>query len=448
MKEFDNIIGYSKEKQQLEQIADTMLNREAYDALGVRPPCGLLMDGIPGVGKTLMAKSLIDAVKLPVYTCRKDQPNGKFVEVIKKTFEEAASNAPSIVFLDDLDKFANADYNHRDAEEYVTVQACIDEYKGKDIFVLATTNYINKLPGSLTRAGRFDRVMHVGPPKLKDAERIIAHYLSSKKFVSKVDVNLLARIMDGRSCAYLETVINEAGILAGLERAEEIEMSHIIQACLKTVFRSDVKKSDYDDYDDDYDYDEEAEGNSERPNLEDNFARRKIACHETGHAVVSEVLFPGSVTIIAIAEDGTGGAGITSCYGDNENDIVWVKSRIVTGLGGMAATEQRYGVEDLGNSRDLNQAFKGVKTLVSETCAYGFDYKTFGYDTSESRKAKVEEMCAGIVSKYYKKAKEIIAKNAEFFGKIEEALMEKDVLVSSDIEKIRETCKIVQVPID
>ena len=185
MKEFDNIIGYSKEKQQLEQIADTMLNREAYDALGVRPPCGLLMDGIPGVGKTLMAKSLIDAVKLPVYTCRKDQPNGKFVEVIKKTFEEAASNAPSIVFLDDLDKFANADYNHRDAEEYVTVQACIDEYKGKDIFVLATTNDINKLPGSLTRAGRFDRVMHVGPPKLKDAERIIAHYLSSKKFVSK-----------------------------------------------------------------------------------------------------------------------------------------------------------------------------------------------------------------------------------------------------------------------
>ena len=446
-KTFDKVIGYTREKKELLQIADTIVNRDAYNALGVRPPCGLLMDGMPGVGKTLMAKCLIEAVGLPVFICRKDQPNGRFVEVIKSTFKEAAEQAPSIVFLDDMDKFANADYNHRDAEEYVTVQACIDEYKEKDIFVLATTNDINKLPGSLTRAGRFDRVMHIGAPVVRDAVKIIEHYLSSKKAVSQVDTELLARIMNGRSCAYLETVINEAGILAGRERESEIKMEHIIQACIKTVFRSNINE-DYDDDDYDYDYGGGQKDKENISNMDEVAFRKKLVCHEIGHTVVSEILYPGSTTIVAIADSGTGSRGFASSYCENEQDIDWIKGRLVSGLGGMAATEQRLGIEDIGNSEDLKKVFQGVRELVAGNCTYGFDYKSFGYSTSETRKTKIEEMCGGVVSKYYRKAKEIIVKNREFFDKLEDALFEKGVLVSKDIEAIRKTCEIVPVVVD
>ena len=140
MNAFDRIIGYSSIKKDLQQISDTLKNREAYDILGVSAPRGLLLYGKPGVGKSLMARAVIQDSGRRVFCCRKDSPNGDFVKKIKTTFENAVENAPSIVYLDDMDKFANGDELHPDAEEYVTVQSCIDEAKDKQIFVLATVN--------------------------------------------------------------------------------------------------------------------------------------------------------------------------------------------------------------------------------------------------------------------------------------------------------------------
>lgn len=121
MKAFDKIIGYASLKQELMQISDTLKNREFYDKLGVCAPRGLLLYGEPGVGKSLMTSAVIEESGRPVFCCRKDEPNGDFVKKIKTTFAKAEENAPSIVFLDDMDKFANGDKNHPDAEEYVTV---------------------------------------------------------------------------------------------------------------------------------------------------------------------------------------------------------------------------------------------------------------------------------------------------------------------------------------
>lgn len=134
-----------------------------------------------------------------------------------------------------MDKFANGDDRHPDAEEYVTVQSCIDEIKGKEVFVLATANSLRALPRSLKRAGRFDRVIEVNNPRGEDAVKIIEHYIKGKKFVGDMDAVTVARIMDGRSCAELETVINEAGLYAGFERSEEITMDHFMRACLHTI---------------------------------------------------------------------------------------------------------------------------------------------------------------------------------------------------------------------
>ena len=238
MSKFDSIIGYTTVKKELLCIADTLKNREAYDKLGVQAPRGLLLHGVPGVGKSLMASAVIEESGRPCFTCRKDRPNGDFVNEIRATFEKAVENAPAIVFLDDMDKFSNGDPRHPDTEEYVTVQSCIDEVKGKEVFVLATVNNIRNLPASLRRAGRFDRTIRMSAPRGKDAEDIIRHYLKGKKFVADVDAGVLARIMDGHSCAVLETVINEAGMFAGYERSDRITMEHLVMAW-EFSFRSD-----------------------------------------------------------------------------------------------------------------------------------------------------------------------------------------------------------------
>lgn len=227
MNSFDRIIGYTAEKQELIRIADTLKNREAYRALGASSPRGLLLHGEPGVGKSLMAKCLIDASGRAAFTCRKTEPNGEFVKTIKETFDRAAENAPSIIFLDDMDKFANDDSSHRDSEEFVTVQSCIDEAKDKEVFVLATANDIDKLPRSLVRAGRFDRTIEVAAPAEKDAAEIIRHYLSQKKLAEGLDPETIADVLSGRSCATLETVINEASLLAGYQRTACVTMEHI-----------------------------------------------------------------------------------------------------------------------------------------------------------------------------------------------------------------------------
>ena len=153
MSEFNKIIGYKDVKSELIRLCDIIKNGEKYKTLGVVLAGGMLLDGDPGVGKTLMANCFIQESGRRAFICRKNKPDGEFVNEIKRIFNEAAENAPSIILLDDMDKFANGDDNHKNAVEYVTVQSCIDEIKGKDVFVLATTNGTRNLPASLIRAG-------------------------------------------------------------------------------------------------------------------------------------------------------------------------------------------------------------------------------------------------------------------------------------------------------
>ena len=176
MSKFDKIIGYDSIKKELLQICDMLKNKEFYSNLGAKLPNGILLYGDPGLGKTLMAKCFIDESGLKTFVIRKNKSEN-FVEHISDVFNEAKKCAPAIVFLDDMDKFANEDKNHRDAEEYVAVQSAIDEVKGCDVFVLATVNEYRKLPSSLTRSGRFDRSIEVCSPSSADSIKIIEYYL-------------------------------------------------------------------------------------------------------------------------------------------------------------------------------------------------------------------------------------------------------------------------------
>lgn len=434
MSKFDKIIGYSAVKKELKQIADTLKNREVYAKLGVSSPRGLLLYGEPGVGKSLMASAVIEESGRKAFICRKDQPNGDFVKVIKTTFEKAIENAPSIVLLDDMDKFANGDERHPDAEEYVTVQSCIDEAKGKEVFVLATVNNMRCLPRSLHRAGRFDRVIEIDTPRGKDALAIIAHYLKNKKVVDNVDAKTIARIMDGRSCAELETVINEAGLYAGYERADFITMDHFMEALMRTVFGVPAAADDLDDED------------FCATLANSNNVVSQIVYHEAGHAVISEVLCPDSVTLVSAHNRGGRSGGFTDYYNDkSQSPLYWNKSRIVGALGGIAAIEQKYGIFDVGSERDLDQAFDRTRDLIVNTCISGFHLHCNGYEDTESLKSEQEKAVAAEVEKFYRKAKEIISLNFEFFEKIAAALAKKKLLSAVDIQKIKSECKIVPV---
>lgn len=231
---FESIIGYNAIKLELSRIIDQLTNPEKYAALGVTEPHGLLLHGAPGVGKSTMAHCLVKASGRTPFVCRKDKSNGDFVNEIVRVFDEAAESAPSIILLDDLDKFANEDERHCDSEEFVTVQACIDKVKDKRVFVVATVNNMRKLPSSLTRPGRFDHILEFDCPEGQDAEDIVAFYLSKKAYVADMDVKRIARLLEGKSCAQLETVVNQAGAYAAFDGRSQVEMKDMIKAILRS----------------------------------------------------------------------------------------------------------------------------------------------------------------------------------------------------------------------
>lgn len=429
MKAFERIIGYEQEKNELMQIADNLADSAPYTKLGVVPPKGLLLYGDPGVGKSLMAGCLIEASGRPAFTCRKAEPDGDFVRSIRATFEKAAEAAPSIVFLDDMDKFANEGEDCPDAEEYVTVQACIDEVKGRDVFVLATANNIHKLPESLRRAGRFDRSLRIENPSGNDAVSIIDHYLKTKKIADGINARDIARIMDNNSCAELETVINEAGLLAGYDRAETLTMRHIVEACLKTVYdidldlSADIDETDWKDPGNDL---------------------SRVICHEAGHATVHEVLFPGSVTMVVAGERYGERSGIVTYSHEKVcSGLELAKAHVISSLAGKAAVEIRTGSTDDGASDDLKTAFSTARRMIGDDAVRGLQLHDYNMrHNSEDLMSRQEQATADEVTEAYRTAVHLLTVNAEFFEKIASALAKKRVLLADDVRKIRESCRI------
>ena len=173
MSAFDNIIGYESIKTQLRQICDMIHRPAPYLALGARMPKGLLFHGAPGLGKSLMASALMAESGLPGYLVRRDKTQDDFVKFLETTFDTAAKNAPSMLLLDDMDRYAESDWDH---SEYTAVQACIDKVQNKEVFIIATVNNMDSLPDALLRSGRFDRKIELQHPNTEDAQEIIRHY--------------------------------------------------------------------------------------------------------------------------------------------------------------------------------------------------------------------------------------------------------------------------------
>lgn len=426
MSAFDKVIGYETIKNELLQICDMIHNREIYEELGDKLPRGILLYGDPGLGKTLMAKSFIEESGLKAFIVRKNKGNDDFIGDITDTFRKARENTPCIIFLDDMDKFANEDSDHRDAEEYVAVQSGIDEVKTCDVFVLATVNEMWKLPKSLVRSGRFDRRIEVQRPTNKDADEIIEHYLSNKKVSETVNMDDLSKMISYSSCAELETILNEAAISAAYKRKPSIEMEDLVKSVLRMQYDSP-----------------------------DNYTKtsaeelKKTALHEAGHLVVSEVLCPGSVGVASLrstGRDSTGGF-IHCC-----KELTRRFHHVLVFLAGKAAVELYYSDTCAsGCQNDINRAVNIIRKDLSENATLGFgmiDVTTNIFpDTSDSMNSRTEAVTQAELERYMLITKDILLKNREFLEKVTAALIEKETLVHSDISLLRDNTTITEVAV-
>ena len=416
MRELDRVIGYESIKAELYRIIDIIKNPEKYKKLGVTFPKGILLSGEPGIGKTLMAKCFIKETGLKNFIIRKDKPDGDFIDFIRETFDKAAEEAPSIVLLDDLDKFANEDNMHRDTEEYVTVQACIDDYKDVDVIVLATCNNYRKLPDSLVRSGRIDKLFFMDFPNYEDAKKIIEFYLKKKKVGKDIDVEEIARFSEGHSCADLETVINEAGTYAGYDNRKCISQDDIKKAVIRKIFNGS----------------EIAENNP--------VSTRRLAVHEAGHTVITELFFPGEVSFASIETCSRGIKGLVRMIRDEKRneDFDNNEIEIMIDLAGKAATELILNEIDMGANADLHAAHSQMARLWDNISAFDFQSWCHGPETSQLIYDHLDTINGAELSRLYFKTKQLLGKNRAFLEEIIDLLIEKKTLSYKDIAPVRE----------
>lgn len=415
---FDKVIGYEHIKNELLQICDMINNRDAYEKLGAKLPQGVLMEGDPGLGKTLMASCFIEECGLKSYTIRRTKGKEAFLECIRETFQKAKDNAPAVILLDDLDKFANEDNSHQDAEEYVAVQAGIDTIKRCNVLVIATVNDIEKLPDSLIRPGRFDKRIVVNCPTDEDAANLIRHYLSDKQVSDKINVEDISKTMQHVSCAALEVILNQAAIIAASKRQETIEMEDFVDSILRMQYDSDEK-------------------NNKVPEEE----MRKTAIHEAGHMVVAEVLMPESIGLVSIRQNDMESIGgfVRKCKKFNR------RQEIMVALAGKVATEL-YDSETCasGCQSDLERATRILTDGIKYSGTNGLGFIRTDYITSDVFQARVELVAHAELEQYMFKVRDLLIKNRDFLEKAANRLFEKETLLFSDIREIRESVEIVK----
>ena len=414
-KYFDEICGYEKEKLELTYLADVMTNMKEYEKLGARLPGNLMLAGPPGVGKTLMAKCLIDASGRKSFVCRRTDGDKDFIEVIKDTFRKAAESEPSIVLLDDMDKFAGR--FRSESAELAAVQACLDDVKDRDVFVIATINESEGMSESLIRPGRFDHQMAIGTPDEKSAGQIIDRYLMTRgNIADDIDRDVLVQLTNGKTAVEIMTLANEAAVFAGYDRAEAIHMRHVVRAFVDSI------------------------GNY-KGNIADESAARITACHEAGHAVMSELLDPGSAAIVFAADVMSDSSGFMS-RGRRNKTLYSGQFRedALISLAGRAATEIVTGAPDRGSEMDIKTAFMATDREVRGVCAHGLRYVRAyrGRLESEKRRNRCDAAVRKRMMEYYREAMAILQSNRLFLDRMTEELCEHGYLMQKDIARIRE----------
>lgn len=376
-----NIAGYEEEKAEAIKIINLFKNYDKLREFGVHIPKGLILSGLPGVGKTLMAKVIANESKVPFYEfeCSEDDTPQKIIANLKKLYEEARNNAPSIVLIDELDELVSSD-------DYVTdfsrtmLKGLLTELDGvknsEGVLTIATTNYYERLPGPLLRSGRMDKHINFELPDFDARKAILKLYTTDKQIINNIDFDEVAARTSSFSGADLKTLVNET-IIETVNSGKEIVTSEDFYLTIPNVLFKGIKKNVL------------------------NEAVDHICYHELGHFICEYVL---NKNIAEISVERIGNVGghihiyqVKDIY--NNESYEYCKNKAIVLLGGYAAEKIFMGQTYTGVSNDFTKYSRWIETMCS--CGmlgskYIFDelmIKNIKYGNDTSSRVEVKEKC-------------------------------------------------------
>lgn len=356
---FDDMAGNAEAKEEVVEIVDFLKYPDRYASVGAKIPKGVLLVGPPGTGKTLLAKAVAGEANVPFFS----MSGSSFIEMfvglgasrVRDLFEMAKKEAPSIIFIDEIDaigksRAAGGMISGNDEREQTLNQllAEMDGFGSENapVIVLAATNRPEVLDPALLRPGRFDRQVLVDKPDFNGRVEILKVHIKSVKLARDVDLQEIAKLTAGLAGADLANIINEAALLAGRANQKEVSQKHFKEAVERSIAGLEKK--------------------SRRISPKE---KKIVAYHESGHAVISE-LTQGSdrVNKVSIIPRGMAALGYT-LNTPEENKYLIQKHELIAKvdvlLGGRAAEEVFLGEISTGASNDLERATDIIKSMVS-----------------------------------------------------------------------------------
>ncbi|WP_057764705.1 ATP-dependent zinc metalloprotease FtsH [Companilactobacillus tucceti] len=444
---FSDVAGAEEEKQELVEVVEFLKDPRKFVSLGARIPSGVLLEGPPGTGKTLLAKAVAGEAKVPFYSISGSDFVEMFVGVgasrVRDLFENAKKDAPSIIFIDEIDAVGrqrgSGTGGGNDEREQTLNQLLIemDGFTGNEgVIVMAATNRSDVLDPALLRPGRFDRKILVGRPDVKGREAILKVHATNKPFTDDVDLKVIAQQTPGFVGADLENLLNEAALVAARRGKQKIDPSDIDEAEDRVIA-----------------------GPAKKNRVISDKERHMVAYHEAGHALIGLVLSDSRVVRkVTIVPRGKAGGYAIMLPKDDQNLITKkeLTEQIAGLLGGRTAEEIIFGQQSSGASNDFEQATQIARTMVTE---YGMtdrlgqvqlekNGQPFGGGSYRAEPSYSEETANAIdqevkrfLDEGHEQAREIIESHREQHKLIAEALLKYETLDEKEILSLFNTGK-------
>jgi cell division protease FtsH len=359
---FDDVAGLEEAKQELMEIVEFLRHPKKFAKVGGKVPRGVLLVGPPGTGKTLMARAVAGEAGVPFFSISASQFIEMFVGVgasrVRDLFSNAKKNAPSIIFIDELDAVGRSrgtGLGGGNDEREQTLNQLLSELDGfephQEVIVMAATNRPDVLDPALLRPGRFDRQVVVERPDWRAREAILKVHTRKTPLADDVDLRVIARGTPGMCGADLESLINEAALIAARENRDKVTMDHLERAKDRILM------------------------GAERKLFLSEEEKRITAFHEAGHTLVAE-LAEGADPIHKVTIIPRGHAlGVTQQLPEDDRyhyQMNYLLSRIAIALGGRAAERIVFGQLSTGAQNDLKQATDLAEKMV---CQWGMSEK-------------------------------------------------------------------------
>ncbi|MFP3915831.1 MAG: ATP-dependent zinc metalloprotease FtsH, partial [Actinomycetota bacterium] len=385
---FEDVAGIEDAEDELVEIVDFLRNPEKYTRLGGAIPKGVLLSGLPGTGKTLLARAVAGEAAVPFFNLSATEFVEMFVGVgasrVRDLFEQAKKQQPSIVFIDELDAIgrrrgAGVGQGHDEREQ--TLNQLLDQMDGFEdrerVIVMAATNRPDVLDPALLRPGRFDREVTVDLPDQDGREAILRIHTSGLRLADDVDLEVVAKATMGMSGADLANIANEAALLAARARHDRVRAEDFDGAIDKVIL-----------------------GGPRQPPM-DEFQRHLVATHEAGHAVAAWWTADADpVRKVSIVPHGRSGGATSQLPQERQVYLQrYLMARLAVLLGGRAAERKMLDETSTGAEADLTQATQLARRMVTRwgmgelgPMAYQTDSERpfLGYELASDREVSEE----------------------------------------------------------